>query len=137
MKRSFGLMLAVLMFPALAAGQTSRVYTRPAPLSRDALDRLHLKQAWRALIPVGAPRAGIYSVQFTDAEILVQTRAGLVAAVSPTDGTTLWSKQVGLPFRVTHGAGWNAQTIYVTRGTFLYAIDRKTGKERWQYDMPG
>lgn len=136
MKRTIAL-AALLLFPALVAAQESRVYTRPTPLSREALERLHLKQAWRALVPIGDRRDGVYSVQFMGDQIIVQTRAGVVAALNPADGRTQWRTQVGLPYRVNHPLGANNELLFATRGTFLYALNRKTGTQMWEYDLPG
>ena len=101
-----------MLLSSAAGAQESRVYTRPAPLSREALDRLHLKQAWRALIPVTERRDGIFSVQFLGDQIIVQTRAGVLVAINAADGSTQWRKSVGVAYRVNHGIGYNSENIF-------------------------
>src|SRR5689334_16433120 len=103
MNRTIGLLAVMLVSSAAGAQELSRVYTRPTPLSREALDRLHLKQAWRALVPVADRRDGVFSVQFLGDQIVVQTRSGVVVGLNAADGTTQWRKQVGIAYRVNHG----------------------------------
>ena len=136
MKRIIALLAVVLLSTAVEA-QESRVYTRPAPLSREALDRLHLKQAWRAIVPVSERRDGIFSVQLLGDQIIVQTRAGVVVALNAADGTTQWKKSVGIAYRVAHPIGSNSECLFVTRGTYLHALSRKSGTQMWEYDLPG
>jgi outer membrane protein assembly factor BamB len=136
MKKLLGIVAMLVLIPG-ALGQESRAYTRPAVPSREALDRLHLKMAWRALIPVGDLRDGIFSVQMIDDQVVVQTREGFVASLNASNGTTTWRRQVGNRGRMSHQIGWNRDTLFVPRGRVLHAVSRRNGEEQWSFEMEG
>jgi outer membrane protein assembly factor BamB len=137
MKKLTSVIVAFLMAgSALAADDLARQYTRPTVPSREALDRLNLKLAWRIYVPTDGRRDGIYSVQLLGDLMLVQNRSGLITALNPEDGSTLWSALPGHTYRVTQTLGYNTHSIYAVEGVNLFALDRKTGKLRWQMIMP-
>jgi outer membrane protein assembly factor BamB len=135
MRHFTGAMAALFLASAAGMAQESRVYTRPSVPSRDTLDRLHLKMAWRAYIPVGDRHDGIFTVQFAGDEVIVQTRAGFVASLNAADGTRRWRKQIGVASEVSHGVGFNAESIFVARNGKVHALDRLTGRQQWEYDV--
>lgn len=138
MNRLLGVTLALLLAPVQVPAQDiTRVYTRPLPPTREALERLNLKQAWRAYVPTDGRRDGLFSVQLADDQILVQTQSGSVVVLSSRDGTMLWYGRVGpVPYRVTHALAYNSESVFAVRGSFLYALNRKTGQVQWDYDLP-
>lgn len=93
------MMTAVLLGAAAlaTAGERSRRYSEPAVPSREALDRLNLKLAWRTYVPTDGRRDGLESVQVIDHDqVLVQTRGGETTLLDGTDGATLWHAHLGL-----------------------------------------
>ena len=131
--------LAVLLLvPAATCAQNfNRVYTSPALPSREALDQLNLKLAWRTYLPTDGRQDGVFSVQLADDQVLVQTRSGSIVALNPRDGSTLWRAYLDVPYRVNTVLGWNAHLIFATRATTLFAVDRATGQVAWSFPLPG
>jgi hypothetical protein len=68
-------------------------------------------------------------------DVFVQTRSGLVALLDAESGTIRWRTRVGIPYRVAHGLAFNSREVYTVNNTYLYALDRKTGGQRWQYRL--
>src|SRR5262245_59537566 len=87
------------------------LYTRPAVPSREALDRLHLKMAWRVYVPTEGKQDGLFSVQIPERaftkvtakgrvpaqQVLVQTKSGAIMALDPDTGEVQWRARVGNP----------------------------------------
>ena len=100
---------------AVSAEDGTRVYSEPAVPSRAALDRLNLKMAWRARLPVEGRRDGVFSVQITDygaaQQILLQTRSGAVIALDGLTGATQWRARIGSPYVVAYALGYNTKTV--------------------------
>lgn len=118
--------------PRVGATETlERLYTRPTLPTRAVLDRLNLDMAWRAYVPTESRRDGFFTIQPLDADIIVQTRAGLVVSLDARDGSTRWRAAVGDPYRVTHPVSYNGDNIFVLRGVTVTALDRQTGRTRW------
>jgi hypothetical protein len=136
MKKLAGVVATLVLSQALATAQTSRMYTRPAVPSEADLDRLNLKVGWRVYVPTEGRRDGIFRVQAVDGLILVQTLSGTVTALNPLDGSTLWRTRVGSAYRASQPLGYNDRAVYLVQGTHLYSLDRKTGRLRWEFDMP-
>src|ERR1051325_6267762 len=94
MKRAIAILVLVLPTLALAQPDPIRVYTTPAPLSRDALYRLNLTQAWRVKIPTDGRRDGLFSVQIIpgkdpakdNPQLVVQTLSGTVTLLDAETG---------------------------------------------------
>src|SRR5262245_1261503 len=125
----------VLTATTVLAQEPSRIYTRPALPLRDALDRLNLKMAWYVYVPMDGRKDGIFTVQHTGKELLVQTHSGLVVSLDPETGETNWRSRVGNLYPQGQPLGWNSRSVFVVNGTSIYALDRKTGQERWHYDL--
>jgi outer membrane protein assembly factor BamB len=138
MKRYAGALSAVLVAAAVVAGQENlaRLYSHPLTPPDEALERLHLKLAWRTYIPTDGRRDGLLSVQILGDQILVQTRSGLLAALNPADGSAQWRASIGLPYRALAPAAINASSFFVYNGVRLYGLDRKTGRFQWEMSPP-
>src|SRR5262249_13062254 len=126
--------LLVLTAAPAAAEEPARLYTNPGPLPREVLDRLNLKQAWRANVPGEGRRDGLFSVQLTAKDLLVQTRSGLIAAFDPETGEMRWHTRVGNAYPVGVPLGYNNRFVFFCDGTWLYAVDRDTGAYQWQFE---
>jgi outer membrane protein assembly factor BamB len=63
-------------------------------------------------------------------------RSGIIAALDRDTGKTLWRTHVGNPYQPSHPVGWNAKSVFVAQGTWLYALDRGMGTLQWRYNMP-
>jgi outer membrane protein assembly factor BamB len=137
MKKLMALAALLLVHSAAFGQNTNRVYTQPSIPSREALDRLNLKLAWRTYLPTDRRRDGIYSVQLADDQVLVQTRSGMITALSAADGSTLWRANFDVAYHVNNLLGFNAKLVLATRMATLYALDRRTGQMVWSLPLPG
>ena len=72
-----------LLFATLlmASNESTRVWSQPAPPSREALDRLNLQQDWAVYVPMDGRLDGFASIQVVGNELIVQTRSGMVDAI--------------------------------------------------------
>jgi outer membrane protein assembly factor BamB len=137
-------LVTAVLFAAVAplSAQTpvSRLYTTPSAPPTEALDRLHLTNAWAATIPMEGRRDGLYTVQVLPRkggqELLVQTRSGAIVLLDGETGRTRWSNRVGTPYRVSHPLAYNNSSIFVINNIQLYGMNRDTGRVEWEFEMP-
>jgi len=133
--------VALLVLSALAALATAQdrteLFSNPALPTREALDRLNLTQAWFTSFPMDGRRDGFLSTVIDGGQMLVQTRSGVVGAVDLETGRILWRTLPGRPYRTGDGLAVNTFSVYVMSGTDLYALNRRTGQEQWQFRLPG
>jgi outer membrane protein assembly factor BamB len=114
----------------------TQIYSNPLTPSREVLDRLNLQLGWRVYLPVQGRRDGIFTVQFEDKDLFVQTQAGLIVNLDPETGRERWRNHVGIPYRPTHQLGVNKLMVFAVNGTWLYALSRATGQKLWEYNLP-
>jgi outer membrane protein assembly factor BamB len=137
MKKLLGMSLAFgLAAAAFAAEDRVRIYSNPVPPSREVLERLNLVQAWRTYVPTDGRRDGLISVQMSGGQLLVQTRAGVVALLDAETGRVAWRAQVGFPYRTAKPLAFNSKAIFAISGTDLFALDRATGRPQWEMRLP-
>lgn len=114
--------------------QTPRIYTQPKLPPRDFLQRLGLEIGWTGKLQTTGLRDAITSMQLLPHpkgdEFLVQTRSGVVQLMDAETGDVKWLARVGLPYTMQQPAAYNEDSIFVVRQQTLYALDRKTGKNR-------
>jgi outer membrane protein assembly factor BamB len=117
-----------------------RLYTTPCVPPQEALDRLRLTAAWTATVPTEGRRDGLYSVQVLPRrggeDLLVQTRGGAIMMFDGETGRMRWLTRVGTPFRVSQPLAYNNGFVFVINNIQLYALDRATGRARWDFEMP-
>jgi outer membrane protein assembly factor BamB len=136
MKKQVALVAVVGLAVAVAAQAQPTILTFPALPTRDSLDRLNLRLAWRTLIPVEGRRDGIATVQNFGDTVIVQSRRGAVSALDPNTGAVRWHVDVGDPYPVTHDIGANDSFFLVNNGTRVYALDRAKGTQLWEVNLP-
>jgi outer membrane protein assembly factor BamB len=136
MKMRLGGVVLVLLAITTAAGQSSRLYTRPELPSEEMLERLNLTLAWHTRLAMDGLRDGLVSLQLvptkTSFQFIVQTRRGAVVALDAETGDLLWQTQVGQPYWPGQPVAYNSHALYVTRREFLYALERSTGKQQFE-----
>jgi hypothetical protein len=112
-----------------------RIYSNPAPIPRDVLERLSLTQAWATRVKLEGSRDGFFSVQLLPPVgrknhlLLLQTLRGTVVCLDAENGDLLWRAQVGLDYQVMQPAAFNSQAIFTSRRDRLHVLDRDTGAE--------
>jgi outer membrane protein assembly factor BamB len=137
MKKSIiGLVTFLVTAAALPAQGPEQLFTRPALPTREVLDRLHMKMAWRLYVPMDGRRDGLFSVQVVDKELFIQTRSGLVACIEAETGVTRWQELVGTPYNTKQQLAFNASSVFVTNGSTVHALDRKSGQKQWELELP-
>jgi outer membrane protein assembly factor BamB len=136
MKKYVALVAVVGLAVAVVAQAQPTLLTYPALPTRDALDRMNLRLAWRTVIPVESRRDGIATVQNFGDTVVVQTRRGAVSALDPITGAVRWHVDVGDPYPVTHDVGANDSIFLVNNGTRVYALDRAKGTQLWEVNLP-
>jgi outer membrane protein assembly factor BamB len=134
------LTLAAAAASPLSAADPARIYSNPAVPPREALDRLRLKAAWTVTVPTDGRRDGLLTVQLLPREkgmdLVVQTRSGGVTCYDATTGLLLWATRVGTPYRASQPLAYNRDTLFAINNIDLIALDRATGRQLWEYDLP-
>jgi hypothetical protein len=135
--------ILLILTTAAGAEDRERLWSDPAVPTREALDRLNLELVWRADVPMSGRRDGFVSIQHTGRQILVQTRAGVVALYNAeTESETkaarlIWRTRVGEPFAPSAPPAFSSTSVYVVSGTMLYTLDRSNGAPQWDMKLPG
>ena len=139
-KLLIALTLAAAVLSPLFAADTSRLLSNPALPPVECLDRLRLKMAWTATVPMQGRRDGLFSVQLLPGEkgpeLLVQTRSGGVLSYDATTGVLRWSTRVGTPYRLAQPLAYNQDSVFAISNIDLIALDRATGRLLWEFDLP-
>jgi outer membrane protein assembly factor BamB len=135
MKRTLALIVAIfVMVPPAKAQFESHLYTRPTIPSQQVLDRLDLTLAWVGHVPTTSTEDGISTFQLLTGqdriELLIQTRSGFLELRDAETGDLKWRTPVGLPRDAPRGAAFNDDSVFITRKSRLYVLNRKTGKHR-------
>jgi outer membrane protein assembly factor BamB len=136
MKKLVASIVAFVLTAGVALGQAPKVFSHPLVPSAEALDRLNLKMSWRIYLPVEDSRDGLATVQILGDRIFAQMRNGAVIAVNADTGQQLWRTRYGPPYKVAQPLGFNYDTVFGVNGSRLYALDRATGRLKWEYDLP-
>ena len=127
--------IAVLLgtFSAAYSQAPYKVYTSPKLPVRDALERMNLTLAWTTRVTVDGQRDGISTVQLLPgkpSQLLVQTFKGSVFLYDADNGDLVWKTAVGVPYWTSQPAGFNSQSIFVTRRNVLHVLNRFDGLQR-------
>jgi outer membrane protein assembly factor BamB len=129
--------LAVVAIVGFVAAQPdTRLLSRPQIPSTEALARLNLKLGWKTALSVEDSRDGLFSVQVVGDRILAQLRNGAVVFINADTGQQLWRTRVGPPYRTQQLLGSNYDTVFGITGTRLFAIDKVTGRAKWETILP-
>jgi outer membrane protein assembly factor BamB len=138
MKRFAALAAALVIIQATVSAQMpARITSRPTIPTTEALNRVNLKLAWKAFMPMDGKRDGIATVQVLGNEMYVQLRSGAVIALNAETGQKLWHARYADPYKPTFRLGHNHNTIFQSSGTHVYAFDRPSGQLAWVWDMAG
>ena len=129
---------------ALVLGATALTFAQPPagsvsralPPDKAVLDRLNLRAEWTLNLPILGGRDSIELVQTIDDQLFVQTRTGLLVVVDAGTGRIQWTAALGNGgYTNVYGVAANAQFVYVTNVTKLYAFYRRTGVTEFVTDL--
>ena len=94
---------------------------------------MNLVMAWTARVSVDGDRDGVFSMQIIPGKpnrLVVQTFKGAVYLYDADSGDLAWKTNVGVPYWDPQPAGFNSQSIFVTRRNILYVLNRANGTQR-------
>jgi outer membrane protein assembly factor BamB len=128
MKHLIALACVTIFAVSLWSQEPAEILTRPAVPSREALERLNLKMAWRVYLPTASRRDGIHSVVPIDNQVFVLTRYGLTVAHDLRTGAVQWRTFVGAPYSITRPLQAGPQLVNVVNQGNRYALKRATGE---------
>lgn len=105
-----------------------------------AAERAGLVVEWRVSLPIDHTQGGITHVVFGDGLVVVQAGDGGIHAIHTgpvtPDGRcnpqVIWSTHLGSPGQPILPASIGPDLVMVPRGNELYALERSTGRLRWQ-----
>jgi len=127
-------LLAVL---CLAAGPAA-AQPLAVPPGRDALDRLHLLSEWTAYLPLEGQKDAVETVQVVDgAQILVQTRAGLLVALDANSGAKQWTFKYPSSYSTLYQVAVTDEFVFALNVARLFCLHRYTGAMEFSYELPG
>jgi outer membrane protein assembly factor BamB len=131
------LLVAVLVVagPAGGADDPTRLFSQPSVPSSEALDRLNLKLAWSAYVPMDGRRDGFVSIEVNNGQLIAQTRSGLTTVLDGDTGRALWRARPGRSYKQSVRPAFNNLTVFSSDGLTIYAIDRGTGSLEWQFPV--
>ncbi len=128
--------LTILLAAGVASAQNpTRIYTHPLVPTDEALNRLGMKLAWKTYAPVESSQDGISTVHVVGDRIFLQLRNGAVLAINADTGQTIWRARVGAAYKPKVGLGFNFDTVFGFNGTKLFALDRATGRTKWESEL--
>lgn len=127
---------AAVLTATTSAQDRSRQYSVPSLPPRAALDRMNLKQAWFAAVPMDGRRDGFVTIRPDGKQVIVQTRAGLVAALDAETGRLLWQTLPGRPYETGVPLTFNTFSVYLLNSTDLHSLDRRNGSPQWHWRLP-
>jgi len=141
MLKHFTALLTVAGITGVAAAQLppsppTRIYSHPLVPSATALNRLNLKLGWHTFLPVEGARDGLATVQAQGDRVYAQARNGAVVAVNAETGQQVWRTRSGPAYQVTQALGFNHDTVFGVNGTRLFALDKNTGRLKYDINLP-
>src|SRR5262249_27499531 len=130
-------LLGITLIAASAVAQQPRsmFYTTPLPPPREVLDRLNLQMSWRTYVPMDGRHDRLATVQVQGPGLCVQTRSGLVTLLDAETGVARWRTRVGRAYVAQHALAFNSREVYVVNNTYLYALDKRTGAQHWEFRL--
>lgn len=121
----------------IPAQDPSRVFSRPTLPTREALDQLNLKLAWRTYAATNGTRDSVKTVHLAGDDVFVHARSGLLTCIDSATGQTRWRVTTGPAFPAVAEMAYNSAMVFGINGTLLTAFDRANGRLLWQSDLPG
>src|ERR1051325_8637558 len=125
--------ITCLLCTEASAQAPLRIRTTPKLPPRDSLERMNLTLAWKSRVTIDGSRDGIASVQVLPgrpSHVLVQTLKGAVYLYDGDNGDLIGKTTVGAPYWASQPAGFNGDSIFLTRRSMLHVLNRATGAQR-------
>ena len=133
--RSCTLVLALI--GTLFAFDRSLAARRGEIIPETAARRHGLARPWFTQIQLDRARARVSHVVLDRGTLFVQTDHAVVHAIDAETGQTFWAKQVGRRDHPSLTPGANKNFVAVINGSFLYVVNRFSGKLLWKTQLEG
>ena len=134
MRHCLSLLAAIgLLLPT----SVSRAATRGEIIPDVAAAQHGLTAAWFNQIQLDRARGRVTNVTLHNDTLFVQTDQAVLHAIDALTGQTLWAEQVGSPNHPSTAPGANKDLVAVSNGSYLYVLNRYTGKLLWKTQLPG
>jgi hypothetical protein len=119
----------------LAACELSPADSRSQLISEPAARRHGLTRAWFTQARLDRSRARVSHVVLNGGTLFVQTDQATVNAIDAETGQALWAEQIGRRDHPSLTPGVNSDLVAVVNGSFLYVVNRHTGKLLWSTEL--
>jgi len=100
------------------------------------LNRYGLELMWSSRAVINPTRDLVEHVELDEESVYVQTRNGFVTGFDSQSGIRRWAQLVGQIDTPQLPLISNSDTVLVTSGVQLFALDKWTGSELWQIAIP-
>ncbi len=128
---SFTLLTSLLS--ALPA-QAQVPFPRDLVPTRTALAHAGLERSWMVTVPLTGDER-VMLVSMNNDMVFASTNKGNFHAYEAETGRLLWSANIGPQTARARPASGNSFAVFVTNLNMLYALDRRTGRPIWQFDL--
>jgi outer membrane protein assembly factor BamB len=128
--------LLILISLGLFLPQTPVVQAQGTIPSRTLLNRYGLELLWSSRAVINPTRDKVEHLVLDEESVYVQTRNGFVTAFDSQSGIRRWAQLVGRIDTPQLPLTSNSDTVLVTSGVQLFALDKWTGTELWEIAIP-
>ncbi|MCA9057423.1 MAG: PQQ-binding-like beta-propeller repeat protein, partial [Planctomycetaceae bacterium] len=118
----------LLTVAASSSGQESR--------DLKGLGDLKLEQRWVSQATLNVRRDHVNWISNDEDIIFVQSSGGVLTALNAENGRKLWARQLGRADEFVYAPVSDTQLVLITSGPVLYAFDKFTGDEKFEYRLP-
>ncbi len=108
----------------------NRLQRDPLP-SAAQLDRYGLKLAWWNQAALDPTADRVQHLVMDEDVVFIQSRSGSLTAFDGTTGKQLWAQQLGRSDHPSFSPVTNSEMVLVSVGANLFALDKRTGEQRW------
>jgi outer membrane protein assembly factor BamB len=132
--RILSLMAVALVCSAGSAiAQVGNQYSIP---SRKLLDRYNLEQLWMSHAVINASRDRITNLVLDEETVYVQTENGFITALDSRTGAQRWAQLLARIDTPQFPLISNSNTVLVNAGMSMFAVDKWSGSELWNVNLP-
>lgn len=130
------LLLAILVVPATNSS-VAHAQRTAGLLGNPQVAPLGLETMWSTFVRVDPSHGRVRSLQILQGLLLAQTDQGMLQAIQPETGRTLWTAELGTAQLATMPPGANDKYVAITNGSTLYVLQRSSGAILWQRRLSG
>jgi outer membrane protein assembly factor BamB len=127
----------VLVMLAMFAGSSAKgqmPFPNNLVPTRSALERLGLERQWYAVLPLLETERLLRISRSSDL-LFAQTNDARLHVIDPESGRVLWTASSGERAGFARGAASNSFAVFITTANYLFAFDKKTGRQLWKFNL--